>query len=192
MSDHLDAAFELGIQQRLALHGSDRFKLLKQSSYLDHLHDGEKSEAFGRFCAAAAVDAYERAGNTRSFGYHYFSSLEKSANWSDELQDMAVGPMLGALGLVKKAEGPLSEIAKSIGFVGGGGARMVPEILKNLYGIGALGGLALGAGTWKLDRDAAQDAPEVEAEKARADQYDKLTALLEIQARNKAQHYAKV
>jgi hypothetical protein len=191
-----DSAFAAGMQHQLALRGVSRGELVKAAAATDELLH-PRSEAFGRFCAELACQAFVKSGAALSDPtFARFTVLKNASDWSATHQRAAVAPVLEALAhtdaemqLQKNAGDMADTVASAVSaFLPAsisGATKLAPGVLKTLFGLAALGGTATGIASWHANRDAQEDDIPSEIDQSKANYYTLLThRLREASARN--------
>lgn len=91
-----------------------------------------------------------------------YDKLQQKVAYSPEEKQMLIEPVLATLGLLRKRAGIQKQAAPWLA-LGKRVTPFIPDLLKTVVATGAVGGSAIGAGLWGLQRNLTQDDDDIEA-----------------------------
>lgn len=190
-----DIFFKLGAGLAAVAHNKSAADLITISAIADSLDD-PKSANYGRLqrmtCKIAA-EVFDEAGKKNELLYHVFNKLASTDTWYPEMDSFS-DAVFRALGVVtteqaKEAQHAYKEdvvkcartlLPAAITTAG----EAMPDIIKRMAAVGALGGGVTGGLYWLLNRHSNEDEDKAEAIKAKIDYYNRLSS--EIKGQLKA------
>jgi hypothetical protein len=190
-----EAAFDFGFNLGLNLHGVSATQAkvaAAQQETLDVDPNGAEFKRQSAKIAAALYEGSDLAGHEAQYIYEKLASVEEwdagydslldpvyqaLGEWSREVDDAQL-----AAGIDKTASaltaGPLATLVQRA-------SLSAPSVVKLLLGLSAIGGGAVGATSWYLNRDTEESDAKIEALKARRDVYNRIAQNITDQLANK-------
>lgn len=178
--------FNLGVKLAAVTHNQAPENMVALDGFVSTVGN-YKEQGYGnlqRMLCKIAADAFDEAGRKNDLTYHVYEKLSHTPEWYP-VMDMYSDAAMVAIGkvaaeyekslstesrdvLVKTATGLLPAMLIQ-------GGKSTPDIVKNLAGVGALGGGVAGGLYWLLNRHSNEDEDKAEAIKAKIDYYNRVS-----------------
>lgn len=190
-----DLFFNLGVNIAASAHNKTASDVVTIAAMADSLDD-VKSANYGRMqrmtCQLAA-EAFDEAGRKNELLYHVFNKLASVAVWHPEM-DAFSDAVFRALGTIADQQAKEAQVAYKEDVVKSArtllpslvttAGESMPDIIKRMAAVGALGGGVTGGLYWLLNRHSNEDEDKAEAVKAKIDYYNRLTGEIKGQLKN--------